>query len=63
VVNGLDSAIRSSCNALDPNPARTPFVWWLLATRRAPQLLAAIEEAMVAEPRRALQELTLPSDC
>lgn len=49
VVNGLDSAVRSSWSALDPDPVRTPFAWWLLATRRAPDLLAAIERAMVAD--------------
>lgn len=49
ILNGLDAAITSPWNALDPSPVHTPFNWWLLATRRADRLAADIEKAMVAD--------------
>ena len=49
VVNGLDTAITSSWNQLDPRRVFSPFAWWLLATRRADDLVSQIEAAMVAD--------------
>ncbi|RLV47748.1 hypothetical protein D9V37_16540 [Nocardioides mangrovicus] len=50
VVNGLDTAITSSWKSFDPrHRVFSLFTWWLLGTRHAPELAAAIEEAMVAD--------------
>jgi hypothetical protein len=50
VLNGLDTTLGSRWDTvMGPNPVHSPFGWWLLATRRAPELVAAIEAAMVAD--------------
>lgn len=59
-LNGLDSALGGwwsvpgmleVTDALEPGSRvrRTPFVWWLLGTRRPEALARAVEEAMVAD--------------
>ena len=59
-LNGLDSAVdgwRHVPGILEVTDARTPgsrwrrtpFVWWLLGTRRPEDLVRAIEDAMVAD--------------
>ena len=59
-LNGLDSAIEgwvripgmlevSDARTPGGRGRRTPFVWWLLGTRRPERLVRAIEEAMVAD--------------